>query len=102
MILIDLITIFCLSYIIPTSTFPLIRTIKKWIGLDENRTLISSNKILDTMIGFIHKILNCEVCLSFWMMLAFTFNIKYAIIAYVSMTLLTNLIEYLKNNIYYE
>lgn len=99
--MINLITIFCLSYIIATTDFPLVVWIKDKLGLGDNRTLLSKNKYIDYFYKFIHKIINCSICLSFWGILLFTFNIKYAIIAYVLMTLLSNIIEFFKSNIKY-
>lgn len=97
----DLITIFCLAYIITTTDFPFVLAIKKWAGLGEDRTLISRFKFLDWIFKNIHKILNCPICLSFWLMLILTLNIKYAIITYVVMVLFDNIVEFFKSNIKY-
>jgi len=99
--IIELITLFCFSYILTTTDFPLVIWIKEHLGIGDNRTLISKNKYIDNIYNFLHKIFNCSICMSFWLILICTFSISYAIIAYVAMTLLTNMIDFFHTNIKY-
>ena len=99
--MITLLTLFCLSYIVTTTDFPLVLWIKNHLGIGDNRTLISENKFIDNIYKAIHKVFNCPICCAFWLILICTFSFSYAIIAYVAMTITVNVIDFLHTNIKY-